>query len=873
MMKIAISILLVLSGQDSNAVFSQPTDTFKGCTVPEFSWATYSTSTTARMYAMRGAVTDSHVFAAGFVKSTIDTDTAEDIAEEFSLTGPYSVADPRGENAGTLSIDLKSYSALAGAKENAGGSFGQYDIGMAKINKLTGVPDDFLLIRGDAMDETTGLAAKGDAVVLSGHFTGNLTAELADGSFQTIWNSNVGEGGVADDADQFHPNQKDASAFTGKDDGFVIKTNSETGSVEWMVHYPQSNQDSQITSVDLDDDLNVYGSGYTCTLTEGAENKVCDAIVAMFAAEDGSLLWEQSFPELGALFFVKHDREDGGLYVAGSTTFGGSSKDAKDHPHCPDDSCSVIMRLDSSDGTVEWIRTVKGSARWGVFDQSGGLELADEEKDGPYLYVALDDTGEGEVEDASLNRGTSYGGCLAEDGTFTSEYKVFLKKVVTQEDCDFLDESGNSRYVSREAEEAMPASSVGNGVRCGTTSGSDACLMKFHKHTGLPIWATDVPPVAGLVPSADGSAVDIGGWYYPGRAPAFFDSVLLPGYLREGGLGSQTSGTYNARISAETGKGEYVVHSGGGSKDRMYDMVGDREGNLYNIGYHMNLRTNWGNNLDTIMVEKDVDPANAGSEAVETHMYVSKLAAQAASQVTPSCLTECTETTDEATVDPSSCFIDGKCYAEGDTADIFGKSCFVCDPSMSQIRWSEASTLGSTKCFFDNVCVNSGEFLFYQRRTWSAKIFSSCQVCDPESDPFAWSLTDAEKFAVVDGKSPPDDCMLANTTTEAPIVVDEPDAAIDADASVDVSEPISEPTPTDTDTDTDVALATDEADALMDKADGNRLSAGAVAGIVIGSLVLLGGVFYIAAITAGSNDKKNEGEQESKVEKAVQPVV
>jgi hypothetical protein len=86
MMKIAISILLVLSGQDSTTVFSQPTDTFKGCTVPEFSWATYSTSTTARMYAMRGAVTDTHVFAAGFVKSTIDTDTAEDIAEEFSLT-------------------------------------------------------------------------------------------------------------------------------------------------------------------------------------------------------------------------------------------------------------------------------------------------------------------------------------------------------------------------------------------------------------------------------------------------------------------------------------------------------------------------------------------------------------------------------------------------------------------------------------------------------------------------------------------------------------------------------------------------------------------------------------------------------------------
>jgi hypothetical protein len=136
-------------------------------------------------------------------------------------------------------VDIGSYSALAGAKENAGGSFGQYEIGLAKINKLNGKPEEFLVIKGDAMDETTGLAAKDDAVVISGHFTGNLTTDLADGSTQTIWNSNVGEGGIADNADQFHPNQKDAGAFAGKDDGFVIKLNSETGAADWMVHYPR----------------------------------------------------------------------------------------------------------------------------------------------------------------------------------------------------------------------------------------------------------------------------------------------------------------------------------------------------------------------------------------------------------------------------------------------------------------------------------------------------------------------------------------------------------------------------------------------------------------------------------------------------------
>jgi hypothetical protein len=86
MMKFGITTFSVLALFQPDTVFSQPDDTFKGCSVPEFSWATYSTSTTARMYAMRGAIAGNHVFVAGLVKSTIDTDNGDDTEEEFTLT-------------------------------------------------------------------------------------------------------------------------------------------------------------------------------------------------------------------------------------------------------------------------------------------------------------------------------------------------------------------------------------------------------------------------------------------------------------------------------------------------------------------------------------------------------------------------------------------------------------------------------------------------------------------------------------------------------------------------------------------------------------------------------------------------------------------
>lgn len=620
---------------------------------------------------------------------------------------------------------------------------------------------------------------------------------------------------------------RDYTCQTGVDDGFIIKASADTGVADWIVHYPQSNQDAEMVAVDFDTSTNVFGAGYSCTKADDADFKICDGIVAMFAASDGALMWEKRFTDLSALFTIKYDNEQGGgLYVTGTTTYGGSTNGhQKDHPLCDHDNCSVIMRLSPTDGEVQWARTVKGSPRWGVFDQAGGLELGKEDVDGPYIYVVMDDTGEGAVEEATLNAGTSYGGCLSAAGVFTPEYLIFMKKVVEAADCDFDDISGTSTFISRQAAEAAPASSVINGVSCGKQSTGDACLMKFHKHTGLPMWAVDVPPVAGIVPSPDGLSVHIAGWYYPDRAPALLDSVSLPGYLRDGGLGSQTSGIFNAKISAETGAGDYVMHSGGGSKDRLYNLVGDAEGNLYNIGYHMNLDMQWGHNLKTTMVETDVQNPTK-TEAVETHMYVSKIAA--ATESIPSCLTTCAGNTDQAVIEANSCFIDGKCYPADANGDAFGKSCFFCDPTKDQRNWSDGPTLGLTQCYIDKRCMASGDFHFYQRRTWSAQIPSLCQMCSPGDNALEWSVKDG--YQVVDGASPPNDCA---EVTNAPAPTPTPPTPTPPTTPTNPSEPTGPTMPTIGENQSKVS-------------DAKGLNGGAIAGIAVGSVAAIAIVGLIA---------------------------
>merc|ERR1712176_34961 len=562
-------------------------------------------------------------------------------------------------------------------------------------------------------------------------------------------------GGTADFV--LHPN----AITNGYDDGFVISADGESGDANRMIAYPLSNRDSQTVGVDVDGDGNIYGAGYSCNAIDASRTDedatvVCNGFVAKFAAEDGAILWEKQFSELGASMWIVYDKDDESLYITGTTSYFGQPSeketDTKDHKHCRHEICGVTMRLSAVDGTVEWVRTTKGTPRWNIFDNTGDIELA-ASSDGPYVYVAMDDIAEdGDV--SSLDEGSPYAACRSNtDGSLTPEYEIVPLGVMKSSDCP----AGSTFIPRTDKDNAFPASSAYTGAKCGTGHESvDGCVMKYNKYTGLPIWGTDVSPVTGLVPSADGESVMIAGYYWNSN----FDDIALPNY-------NGVEGSYNAKLNASTGKGEYVQHSGGVGKTRVYDIVGDEAGDIYMVGYTQASVVHWGGSLKTKIIEEGVDQdddvgtafqfGRQSTQLGEYQFFAVKLGAEASKTESPSCLETC-GATNNPTIRSNSCFIDGVCYPAGETAEIFGRNCLVCDPSRSQTEWSYGEDVGVHSCFIDNVCYGEGEMYSY-RKSRSEIIESECQVCEPSANYAAWSVKPGYQLASGLDIEPPSDCL------------------------------------------------------------------------------------------------------------------
>jgi hypothetical protein len=248
------------------------------------------------------------------------------------------------------------------------------------------------------------------------------------------------------------------------------------------------------------------------------------------------------------------------------------------------------------------------------------------------------------------------------------------------------------------------------------------------------------PYVNTVMPLADGTVHAIG--YGSGQT---FDTVSTPD--------STASWTWHAEYDGATGKGKLVHSFGsatGSGSTRAWDMGADTNGDLILTGcFYRGSSSVYLDEGFTLSYPEDNS---------ENHLFVLKLETSG-TKVKPSCITS----TSTCEIDANSCYIDGICYASGDTAAILGDSCQVCDPTKSQTAFVDGPTIGTTECYISGVCRAADETFSYKPR-YSPNQESLCQYCDPPKSGSAWSAKDG--YTAVAGANPPDDC-LADVSTDS----------------------------------------------------------------------------------------------------------
>jgi len=252
-----------------------------------------------------------------------------------------------------------------------------------------------------------------------------------------------------------------------------------------------------------------------------------------------------------------------------------------------------------------------------------------------------------------------------------------------------------------------------------------------------------------------------------------FDNIVLPDY-------NGIEASFNAKLNSKTGQGEYVMHSGGVGKTRVYDIVGSAEDDLYMVGYTQSAVINWGGTLRTKILEEGTDQnddagtafqmGKVSSNTNEYQFFAVKLATS--EKALPSCVESCSlERGNVANpiIKDGYCLIDNVCYMEGRTSEIFGRPCLTCKPEQSQTGWSYGETVGDKVCFIDSVCYDEGDLYSY-RASRTETFTSLCQMCDPASSFTGWSI--APEYLFVPDIEPPNDCVnITDSHTTTPIQI------------------------------------------------------------------------------------------------------
>ena len=278
---------------------------------------------------------------------------------------------------------------------------------------------------------------------------------------------------------------------------------------------------------------------------------------------------------------------------------------------------------------------------------------------------------------------------------------------------DFLYASGRLSSAST----LTPAAGVA-AATCKLTGAMGGFLVKLNKADGKCVWAKDMAATTRIVANADSV------WTAIGSSSAFkfdADHVVNP-----------ADGDFVVgKFRASDGVGLWGDLVGGGGYDRFYDMAMTPQGPVA-VGYSASAAIGLG-----AVTANNLQQTDADKDRRKNAMFVIQISM---TDTNPSCVTNCPsgELTD-ATINPTSCFIEGRCLAHG--APSVRLPCFKCDAATNQKALPPLPDL-TNHCYFkhggDTLCHARGESAPAYARYGSNSV---CETCDPDRDPNGWSLT------------------------------------------------------------------------------------------------------------------------------------
>ena len=257
-------------------------------------------------------------------------------------------------------------------------------------------------------------------------------------------------------------------------------------------------------------------------------------------------------------------------------------------------------------------------------------------------------------------------------------------------------------------------------ANCKLTGALGGFLVKLNRADGTCVWAKDLAATTRIVATAE--AV----WTATGDDDPFsFDA--------DHEVNPAKRDFIVGKFRASDGVGLWGDLVGGGGSDRFYDMAMTPQGPVA-VGYSDSAAIGLG-----AVTANNLQQTDADEDRRKSAMFVIQISK---TDTLPSCITDCPTgelTSATTTIDPASCFIEGKCLAHD--APLPRLPCFKCDANTDQRALPDLPDL-TNHCYFthdeNTLCRARGESAPAYARYGSESV---CETCDPDRDPNGWSLT------------------------------------------------------------------------------------------------------------------------------------